>query len=271
MVKRRLVLALGAVLVVTGPASADLWDVATHNDNSADSTLNELVHGSVQVHDLGDIVADTTPDEDWYQILGGPYSSYEAVVDGITGDLPYDGGTGGVVIERTTFQGILLQTGVQVGVGPVQHVAWDDSALPALGRLRVYSLGCPGCTTEDQYRIQFFDTTCVIPRFNNSATQVTVMVLQNAAPSYGVPPVTNVTGHYWLLSASGVVLNPGSNTYSMAPGGTFVRNTLADAPGGSGSIVITNDSGYGAVTGKAVAVEPATGFTFDTALTCRPH
>lgn len=100
---------------------------------------------------------------------------------------------------------------------------------------------------------------------------MTVLILQNATPSYGIPPFSNVNGHYWLLSPNGVVLNPGGNTFSLVPGGTFVRNTSLDAPGASGSIVITNDAGYGAVTGKAVAVEAATGFTFDTALACRPH
>ena len=209
--------------------------------------------------------------EDWYETVGGPYSSYEAIVDGVTGDLAYNAGNGGVFIERTTAQGGFIQAGTAIGLGTAQHLAWDDNAIPDIGRLRVYSLGCPGCTVDDQYRIRFFDTTCTIPRFNNSATQVTVLVLQNAAPSYGIPPLTNVNGHYWLLNSAGAVLNGGANSFSLVPGGTFVRNTSLDASGASGSIVITSDGGYGAVTGKAVAVEAATGFTFDTALTCRPH
>jgi hypothetical protein len=41
--------------------------------------------------------------------------------------------------------------------------------------------------------------------------------------------------------------------------------------GGSGSALIAQLGGYGALAGKAVALEPATGFTFDTAITPVPR
>jgi hypothetical protein len=34
---------------------------------------------------------------------------------------------------------------------------------------------------------------------------------------------------------------------------------------------VSSDGGYGALQGKAVALEPATGFTFDTELLYRPR
>lgn len=253
-----LVLALGLALIGARPALADVWDVATANDNTAGSTENDLVHGSDQVHDLGDIVAGTTADEDWFTLGESANSSYEAVVDGTTGDI------GGVTIERTDAAGTLpaIQTGTAIGVGYSQHLAWDNSAAVAEA-LRVTSTACPGCDTNDQYRIRFYDTTCAIARFNNSGTQITVMVLQNTTSG-------TVNGHYYLWNPTGVLQNVATNTFTAGANATFVRNTSLDAAG-SGSITITNDSGYGAVAGKAVAVEPATGFTFDTALSCRPH
>ena len=55
-------------------------------------------------------------------------------------------------------------------------------------------------------------------------------------------------------------------SFGIAPRGTFVLNTSAVAPGVSGSLTVSHDAPYGALAGKAVAVEPATGFTFDTPL-----
>lgn len=253
-----LVLALGLALIGARPALADVWDVATNNDNTAGSTENDLVHGSDQIHDLGDVVAGTTADEDWFTVGEAANSSYEIVVDGTTGDI------GGVTIERFDATGTTsLGVGGPIGVGYSQHLAWDNAGAAVNNSARVNSADCPGCDTNDQYRVRFYDTSCAIARFNNSGTQITVMVVQNTTSG-------TVAGHYYLWNATGVLQNPASNTFSLAANATFVRNTSLDAAG-SGSVTVTNGSGYGALAGKAVAVEPATGFTFDTALSCRPH
>jgi len=255
-----LVLALGLALIGARPALADVWDVATNNDDTVGGTENDLVHGSDQIHDLGDIVAGVTADQDWYTVGEGANSSYQVVVDGTTGDI------GGVTIERTDSVGTLpaIQTGGPIGVGYSQSLAWENSGASVNEAIRVTSTSCPTCTTTDQYRVRFYDTSCAIARFNNSATQITIMVIQNTTSGA-------VNGHYFLWSAAGVLLNPVTNTFALAANATFVRNTSLDAPGASGSVTVTNNTGYGALAGKAVAVEPATGFTFDTALSCRPH
>jgi hypothetical protein len=253
-----LVLALGLALIGARPALADVWDVATNNDDTAGSTQNDLVHGADQIHDLGDIVAGVTADEDWYSVGEAGNASYQAVVDGTTGDL------NGVTIERFDSTGATLnQTGVAIGVGYSQSLAWDNAAAVE-ERIRVTSAACPTCDTNDQYRVRFYDTTCAIARFNNSATQVTVLVLQNTSSA-------TVNGHYYLWNVAGTLVNTTTNSFTLNPNATFVRNTLLDAPGVGGSVTVTNDYGYGAVSGKAVALEPATGFTFDTSLSCRPH
>jgi hypothetical protein len=252
-----LVLALGLALIGARPALADVWDVATANDNLATTTENDLVHGSDQIHDLGDVAG--VADQDWFTVGEAANSSYQVVVDGTTGDI------GGVTINRTdSTGGAPIQTGVPIGVGYSQSLSWDNTGATVNEAIEVTSSDCPTCTTDDQYRIRFYDTTCAIARFNNNATQITILILQNttAAP---------VTGNFYMWKPDGTSANPGASAYTIAANGAFVMNTSTIAPGVGGSITVTNDSGYGAVAGKAVAVEPATGFTFDTGLSCRPH
>jgi hypothetical protein len=63
----------------------------------------------------------------------------------------------------------------------------------------------------------------------------------------------------------------GSNSFEtgLANNGMVVVNTSAVSAGTSGSIQIAHTCGYGKVQAKVVALEPATGFTFDTA--CSPR
>jgi hypothetical protein len=103
-----------------------------------------------------------------------------------------------------------------------------------------------------------------VPRFNNGGTQTTVLVLQNTT---GRPLAGTIAFH----SAGGGLLH--TEPLVVVAHGTQVFNS-ASAPalaGQSGSVVIAHDGPYGAVAGKAVALEPATGFVFDTQLTVVPR
>jgi hypothetical protein len=124
--------------------------------------------------------------------------------------------------------------------------------------VRVQSAGCTAaCGPEDVYRIRAWETTYRVARYNNSSSQVTVLLVENSSAS----PV-NATAWFW--SSTGTL--QGSQSFFVDPKGLFTLNTATVAPGSSGSVTISNDGPYGALTGKAVAVEPATGFTFDTPL-----
>ncbi len=46
--------------------------------------------------------------------------------------------------------------------------------------------------------------------------------------------------------------------------------SLGFAAGIGGSVTVSNDGRYGDLSGKAVAVEPATGFSFDTPMVPKP-
>src|SRR5262249_21126832 len=129
--------------------------------------------------------------------------------------------------------------------------------------VRVASSGCTStCGPEDEYRIRAYDTTLAAPRFNDSASQVTILQIQSTSAS-------TAAGTAYLWSASGTLL--ASQAFVVAPHATFVLDTatLPGASGQGGSLTIAHDARFGELVGKTVALEPATGFTFDTPLVPR--
>ena len=118
------------------------------------------------------------------------------------------------------------------------------------------------CGPDAQYRVRGWDTSYRAARFNNSGTQITVLVVQNETSAV-------VNGHVWFWGSGGALL--GSQAISLQPRGTLTLNTSSVVPASSGSLTISHDGPYAGLSGKAVAVEPATGFTFDTPLLVRPR
>ena len=109
-----------------------------------------------------------------------------------------------------------------------------------------------------------YETTGQLSRFNNVGTQVTVLLLQN-------PSDQTISGTAWFWNASGTLVD--SLPLSLPPRGMQVVNTgaLPLLAGAGGTITITHDAPYGVLQGKAVALEPASGFSFDTPLVHRPR
>ena len=247
-------------LAWAGPrrAVADVWDAT--GDDAAGVTRNELVHGADQVHDLAGRPGPVA-DVDWYRLSQQRYSSYEIVVDATSGDL----GPSGPLLERIASDGsTVLQASVPAGAGRSRSLRFENTTAGAINdqRLRVRSGGCgAGCGSEDTYRIRALDTTVSIPRLNNSATQVTLIVLQNTGADalFG-------TLNFW--SGAGVLLN--SLPWGILGHESLVVNTAAFVPGASGSVTISNTGAYGQLQGRATSLEPATGFTFDTQMNPRP-
>ncbi len=101
-----------------------------------------------------------------------------------------------------------------------------------------------------------------MPRFNNSGTQITVLFIQN-------PTDYTITGTVFFWNTSGAAA--GSSPFTLPPKAMTVLNTSTVAPGIGGSLTIVNDGRYGDLSGKAVALEPATGFSFDTPMVPRVH
>lgn len=241
------------------PAGTDQWDSATDNDNGPASD-NEITHGLSQVHDLG-AQPGPVPDQDWYRLVQESYSSYEILCDGHTGDIS-DGLAN--TLELVDPVGAVLQSSVSYGsfIGFARSLRIvNDTALPPANQyVRVGNATCgTACNTQDQYRIRAWETTVAVPRYNNFGGQVTVLIIQNA----GVLPVSG-NAYLWTVAAGAPVTTV---PFSLAGRQASVIN-LATVNGGvangtSGTMTITNNGRYGQLAVKAVALEPATGFSFD--------
>jgi Calx-beta domain/Right handed beta helix region len=215
----------------------------------------ELSHGSSLVASLES--PGGTLDEDVYQLAQQPHDSYEVMVDGLSGDVVP------IVLQRVACGGGPVQNGG--GTGSSQSLRFENAtgSIVANQTIHVRSGGCSvDCDAADVYRIRLRESTLRAARFNNSSTQITVLVLQSAAP-YAI------AGHVWLWTTSGSPA--GNQALTVPPHGTVVLNTASVAPGQSGSLTLSHEGAYGDLSGKAVAVEPATGFTFDTPLQSRPR
>jgi hypothetical protein len=255
-----LALGLGLALVSGRAAVADVWDVQTQNDNTSASE-NELVHGSDQLHDLGALPGNL-PDEDWYRLSQKPYSSYEMVADSTSGDIQL---AGGLSLDRTDAGGAVLQSSVAVGVGYTRSLRWENAGAAEVNdeRIRVQSTGCTtDCGPDDVYRIRAAETTYAVPRFNNAGSQITVLLLQN-------PTNYDIDGNIHFWNPSGVLV--GTQSFTLTSKMLLVFNTSTVAPGVGGAVTIAHNARYGDLSGKTVALEPSTGFSFDSPMLPRVH
>jgi hypothetical protein len=75
------------------------------------------------------------------------------------------------------------------------------------------------------------------------------------------------------MHACRAALRLATSPLALPPHGSLALNAagLPSVAGASGSITITSDAGYGALAGKAVAIDPATGLCFDSPLVPRPR
>lgn len=252
-------LAFGCVLALAAPARADVWDIQTDSDNGP-GTDNQFVHGLNQAHDLA-AQAGPTADEDWYWLTVPEFTSFEIVVDATSGDI---GGPTGVSFNAVDNTGAVLFPSVPVDGSEFSRAIRNFTGSgPDFAYILVEGACGTTCNADDVYHIRYYDTTYSIPRFNNSSTQITILQIQNTT-------VDTVDVDVNFFSTTGALLGTSSGT--IAAHGLLVLNssTLGFAAGTSGSIIVTHTGRYGALTGKAVALEPATGFTFDTLMLPRP-
>lgn len=247
---------LMASLAVALPL-ADVWDVQSDGDNTS-GTDNELVHGSEQIHDLG-ALAGPVADQDWYSIGIKPYSSYEVSIDGVSGDVdPLD-------FQRLSDATTVVQNSLgDSAIGMARSLRFMNTTAAAVQNfIRVSNPACgTGCGADDTYRIKARETTIRVARFNNAGTQITVLLTQNASEI----PIT-VTMFFW--NAAGTLVAP--RTITLAPAALDVYNTSATAPSTSGHLTVIHDGAHGTLNVKSVALEPSTGFSFDTPGVYRPY
>ena len=255
---------LNSVTVTGGAIDPNVSNNAASEGTSvAFRAAGELGHGTRVRGDLGGLA--TLADEDYYRIEQQPYSSYEVVVDETSGDI---GAGAGPALERLAPDGTtVVQTAQAVGAGSSRSLRFVNTTGAAVDdeMIRVQSQACGSdCGSDDVYRLRAYDTTYLAPRFNNASSQVTVLLLQNSGASA-------VAGRVYFWSAGGALLH--EHPFTLAPQGALSLNTASIAPlaGQGGSATVAHDGPHGSLAGKAVALEPSTGFSFDTPLAPRPR
>jgi hypothetical protein len=256
---------LGALVLSLAclPARADVWDTAVDTDDNTGSD-NTPVHGTVQVHDLG-VRPGPVADADFYSFEARAFASYETIIDGLTGD------TGGslsfqyLASDGTT----IVSTGTSLGSASctlcTQTLRVDNNqATPRPLFIRVGSPGCgTTCNSADQYTFRFLETTYSVPRYNNVGSQATVLVLHNVSE-------LAIAGNVHLFNTTGTRV--GNQAFTLPVNNHLVLNT-ASIPGGAGTsgvITVSHNGRYGSLSGKAVVLDPSTGFSFDTPLVPKP-
>jgi hypothetical protein len=235
-------------------------EVTILNDDAGFVSSVELAPGSEETTDLRPVGGH--PAVHLYRLGQRPRSSYEVVVDATSGDV---GTAAGIHLERyASDQTTVLQSSTPLAGGVNRSLRFQNDQLFAVNHqfLKVWSSQCTtDCGPDDVYRIRAFDTTYSVPRFNNSG-QTTVLIVQNT----GASPVSG-----WVDFWDGAGTLLGSSPLAVSGKGVFVLNTSTVMPGLSGSITISNDGSYSDLVGKAVSIEPATGFAFDTPMSPRPR
>ena len=83
------------------------------------------------------------------------------------------------------------------------------------------------------------------------------------------PAAGALAGDVYFWSGAGALL--AAQPFGLAPHATLVltASSIPALAGESGAITISHDGAYGALAGKTVALEPATGFSFDSPLVNR--
>ena len=225
--------------------------------------LGELAHGQQQVRSLAALPGPVA-NEHHFWVAQSPRSSYEVVVDATSGDIGP-----ALALDRIGADGssVLQSAGPIGGSGLSRSLRWINP-LPVVvdsELVRVHSGQCStDCGEDDTYRIRAYETTYRLPRFSNAGSQVTVLILQNTTSQ----PIAGSV-HFW--SAEGALL--ASHDFTVSGRAQMVLNTstVGAIAGRAGTATVANDGRYGDLAGKAVALEPSTGFTFDTALLVRPR
>ena len=248
-------------LALSGPTGATLGNAQATgtivDDDGGAPALLEVAHGFRTARDFAAAPAH------FYRLRQTPRSSYEVVVDGLSGDL---GAAGALVRRLASDLSTVLEDSLPAGAGKSRTLAWENASGAAVQGeyVLVQSTGCSACGANDGYRIRVYETTASIARFNNAGNQVSVLVLKNGARR-------TVGGHAHFWSPLGTLL--ASTPFALAAGAAISLNTstLPGLAGQGGSLTVSHDGRYGDLEGKAVAVEPSTGFTFDTSLRYRPR
>jgi hypothetical protein len=192
-----------------------------------------------------------------YLLAQEPGASYEVVVDAGSGDI---GAEEGPLVEHVAGDGLtVLDSSAPVGAGPSRSLRIVNvGSTPVVDFVRVTSASCgTDCGPDDVYTLRTYETTLRATRFNSAGSQTTIVLVQNSAS-------VTVSGEIHFWSAAGAPLAGQPFTLGGRELLVLSAASLPQLTGVGGSITISHDGPHGTLAGKAVAIEPATGFSFDT-------
>jgi hypothetical protein len=245
--------------VVTPSFAADRFE---SGDNSFATAPTLLPFGGPQNHDLESFGG--TPDTDWFSVEVRPIRSYEIRLSSPTG---YNTIT---ELSRRDIAHNVVQSGADIWgpfSGRTQHtfLRWEVGNVHSDAETRTWVTvsGSGGATANDQYDIEFLDTTLFCPRYNNTGSQASVLMLQAAPEDQNSCNYT-----VWFFNEAGALVGPAAGTQGTLGESDMQALATSTVPGVSntrGSIRVTHDCGYRNIVGKLVALEPSTGYSFDTA------
>jgi hypothetical protein len=241
--------------------AADPWEGNAIGDDTP-GRVNALTHGAVQQHDLDR--AGGPVDQDWMVLATVSGRSYEARITGVNSVFDVSGGCASCAqFERVTTSGTVVQEDQAVATAAPN--ATYDRTIPWVATstqvsdeyIRVRGDSAFPDDADSRYTIRLWDTTYGIPRWNAANGQVTVFLIQNLTQKA-------VTGSIRLFSAAGALLHEEPLALGENQLRVFNVSGVPVLVGQSGHAYVAHTAGYGGLAGKAVALEPSTGFTFDT-------
>ena len=262
-----------AALTCAGLRADDKWETSPgfYPDDHPLGTPNQLIHGALQTHDIeGPAITATPTDQDFSYVRAKARHSYEVRLFStntcfqantmVCGTLDRVASNGTTVLTAGMEPDGRSPNGDSAGWMALRWIASADQS----DVIRVNGYVGEPTGAVNQYDIQMLDTTYLVPRWNNSGTQVTVFLIQNGSTS-------PIAGNIYFYNAGGALLHV--QPLSLAANALQVVSTagIPALAGASGSAAIGHDGTYGALAGKAVALEPSTGFTFDTLITPIPY
>ena len=264
--------ALAACLLAAGTGTArasDPWEGGVLGGDDGSFSRNTIGHGGVQNHDLDE--AGGGNDVDWVIVPTVQRHSYEARVTNTAASFDWGACGSCAQFERVDASGATLTEDVSTvneGNGSTEEgydrsVRWIATASTVDEYVRVTGSVIPD-TANDVYTLRYWDTTYTAPRWNSSGGQVTVFLISNVTQG-------TINGEIYFHNNAGTLLH--TQPFVLSGGQLYSLNTgtIPALAGLAGHAYVAHTAGYGGLSGKAVALEAATGFSFDTLMTHIPQ
>jgi hypothetical protein len=253
---------LFASLAASMPTWADPWETGPNGSDNSIASSNVLWPSAPpQHHDLANVGG--VVDQDWMRMTIETNRSYEVMI--LNSNIDW---LGGQTIQRFAADGTtLLETGASIDRGAKRRaLRWIHTAAPDNQFVKV--TGDAFDTATAFYEIVFRETTMYCPRFNNAGSQVSVLIVQRAASELA----QTCTGTAFFYNEDQAVVG----TQALSIGGNvdvsvYSLPGIAGLAGQKGGATIAHTCGLGGVKAKLVALEPATGFSFDTPCSQRDY